>query len=190
MLKEFELGKSRVREVEELAQGHTAKERQRWDSDSGVCATWLCPSYAGKAERSFGFLGMSPSAMVSTQGGVGGEQQLLSWHLLFYLQWFSSSHQGVFALAKLEMASVVPGCPSGSILEGAIFLGPAQPGGQDFLGWGKGLTWGVREVLNPGVPKLHEGTHTQTHTLVRARLSRPLTSCWRLEVDGRCVRGR
>lgn len=72
MLKEFELGKSRVREVEELAQGHTAKERQRWDSDSGVCATWLCPSYAGKAERSFGFLGMSPSAMVSTQGGVGG----------------------------------------------------------------------------------------------------------------------
>lgn len=116
-------------------------------------------------------------------GWRGGGQQLLSWHLLFYLQWLSSSHQGVFALAKLEMASVVPGCPSGSILEGAIFLGPAQPGGQDFLGWGKGLTWGVGEVLNPGVPTLPEGTHTHTHTLVRARLS--LASHFLLEVGSR-----
>lgn len=72
-------------------------------------------------------------------------------------------------MAKLEMTSVVPDCPSGSILEGASFLVPTQPGVRDFLGLGRGLMWRVREVLSPGIPKPHEGTHT--HTLVRIRLS-------------------
>lgn len=62
------------REVEELARGHTAREHQHGDSGSGVCATWLCPSYAAKAEQGFGFLGVSSSAVMPIHGGRGRGQ--------------------------------------------------------------------------------------------------------------------
>lgn len=54
MLKKSRVEKFRIREAEELAQGHIAREQQSWDSDSGFCDTCICFPYTAKAERGVG----------------------------------------------------------------------------------------------------------------------------------------
>lgn len=67
--KESEVQKPRNRKVEQLAQDHTARERQSWDSDPNLCAKQFCPPCAAKVEKVMGWV--SPSALVSPQGRKG-----------------------------------------------------------------------------------------------------------------------
>lgn len=90
-----------------------------------------------RQRESLGFWG-PPSAMVSMQGGEWQQASLLASSLLPSMALLFPSGSICFGKAR-------PGCPSGSILEGAIFPVPAQPGRHDFMGWGRGLAWRIRK---------------------------------------------
>lgn len=107
MLKESEVEKLRIREVEQLAQGHTAREQKSGDSEPGLCPICLCPPYPAQAQRGVG------CGILCREGRVAA----------FLLAPSLPSPKvhlfpaGSSALVRPEKALVGPACPVGSIQE-------------------------------------------------------------------------